>query len=261
MRSTILLPFLGLMSKAFAAPIDIILNPRAVVAHDSLSPLPTRVQNNGIGKSIVRFNPLLHIAHGCQPYPAVNDAGDTRWAPIRSLQGYTRLMLGTSGGLSPTGTSSGGCRDTSKGQTYARGAWYRGKYAILYAWFFPKDQPINGVFIGSHRFDWESAILLLNNPEVANPTILGAAASGHGNYKKSTNPPYQNDSIKVEYFTEYLLNHALQFTDTVGRTYPVLDWDAMPKAMRNALSNTDFGDANVPFIPANFFNNLDKGFI
>ncbi|KAF6802993.1 necrosis inducing protein [Colletotrichum sojae] len=240
MRSNVLFSIFALASTAFAAPAANTLDRRGEVGHDQLSPLPEKVQDNAVGKAIARFNPKLHIAHGCQPYTAVNDAGDT------------------SGGLKPTGSSTGGCRDTARGQAYARGTWHNGRYAIMYAWYFPKDMPNDGVPAGSHRHDWESVVVWLNNPSVANPTILGGSASGHGKYKKTTSPQREGDSLKVEYFTQALLNHELQFTDTAGRTYPVLDWDAMSPAMKSALENTEFGQANVPIKDENFLDNLGK---
>ncbi|KAF9876595.1 necrosis inducing protein [Colletotrichum karsti] len=243
MRSGFLFSVLALASSALGAPAQDSLNRRAEVGHDSLSPSAQKVQDNDVGKSIARFNPLLHIAHGCQPYTAVNDAGDT------------------GGGLKPSGSSDGGCKDTSKGQTYARGTWHNGRFAIMYAWYFPKDMPNDGVSVGSHRHDWESVVVWLNNPAVADPTILGGAASGHGQFKKTETPQKEGDSVKVEYFTQTLTNHELQFTDTTGKTYPVLDWDAMPAAMQTALNNTDFGQANVPFKDENFTENLDKASI
>lgn len=57
------------------------LERRAAVAHDSLNPIATRVQTGANGAAITRFNPKLHIASGCQPYTAVDDAGNTRLVP------------------------------------------------------------------------------------------------------------------------------------------------------------------------------------
>ncbi|GKT40249.1 uncharacterized protein ColSpa_00430 [Colletotrichum spaethianum] len=243
MLVTILFPILGLLSTTCGAPVDNILEDREEVSHDSLSPMPQTVQQNAVGIAIANFNPLLHIAHGCQPYTAVDDAGNT------------------SGGLKPTGSSDGDCTDTSKGQTYARGTWHNDKYAIMYAWYFPKDQPNDEVSTGAHRHDWESIVVWLNNPSVGNTTILGGAASGHGEFKPTTKPERQGDSLKVEYFTQVLFNHELQFTATVGRTYPVLDWDAMSPTVQNALNSTSFGQANVPFKDENFLKNLDEASI
>jgi len=132
----------------------------------------------------------------------------------------------------------------------------------MYAWYWPKDQPVAGNVPGGHRHDWESVVVWLDNPAVANPRILGAAASGHGSYSPTTTPRIQGNNVKVEYFTSFPFNHALQFTNTVGRTYWINDWDAMPNAAKQALTPGGlFGNANVPFRPDNFAANLDKAFV
>ncbi|RXG50670.1 hypothetical protein VDGE_06993 [Verticillium dahliae] len=220
-----------------AGPVSL----RAVVPHDSLNPVTQRVQTGAIGDAIAKFNPLLHIANGCQPYTAVNDAGDT------------------SGGLQDSGNISAGCRDQSKGQTYARAKVVNGQLAIMYSFYMPKDQPIAGNVAGGHRHDWENIVVFVDDPAAnAAPGLLGGAASGHGEYKKTATPDREGDSVKVEYFTTFPTNHELQFTATTGKTYPISDWDAMPQAARDALETTDFGSANVPFKDANFDSNLAK---
>lgn len=69
---------LALAGVALGAPLSPALEPRASVNHDSLNPIATRVQTGTNGAAITRFNPKLHIASGCQPYTAVDDAGNTR---------------------------------------------------------------------------------------------------------------------------------------------------------------------------------------
>ncbi|KAF9694266.1 hypothetical protein EKO04_008081 [Ascochyta lentis] len=242
MRFTSIVSSLTVAAGVLGAPTA--LKARDVVAHDSLKPIPTRVQSGVVGRAIERFAPLLHIAHGCQPYTAVDDAGNT------------------SGGLQDTGNVSAGCRDQSKGQLYARATWHKEKFAILYAWYFPKDQPNAGNVAGGHRHDWESVVVWLDNPANENPKILGGAASGHGSYKTTDNPNRQGDNVLVEYFTNFPTNHELQFTDTVGKSYWISDYDAMPTAEKDALASTTiFGNANVPFRPDNFEGNLDKAFV
>nr|GFD59679.1 hypothetical protein [Tanacetum cinerariifolium] len=66
---------LALAMSALGAPLDTIQT-RAVVKHDSLNPIRTRLGPNG--RAIEMFTPLLHIASGCQPYTAVDDAGNIR---------------------------------------------------------------------------------------------------------------------------------------------------------------------------------------
>ncbi|KAI3395538.1 hypothetical protein diail_1200, partial [Diaporthe ilicicola] len=226
---------LALAAAVAAAPTEL-LEARAVVAHDSISPVAQRIQTGVLGKMIETFNPLLHIAHGCQPYPVVADNGDT------------------SGGLQDSGSSTGGCRDQSKGQTYARAGTVDNKTVVMYTWYWPKDQAINGNTVGGHRHDFENIVIQIDDPNAETPKIIGAAASSHSGYRKAEGgvPKMEGNSPKVEYFTRFPTNHELQFTDTVGKTYPISDWDAMPQAARTALQNTDFGSANVPFKDGNF---------
>ncbi|KAK1497436.1 necrosis- and ethylene-inducing protein [Colletotrichum cuscutae] len=225
---------LALAAAVAAAPTEL-LQSRAVVAHDSISPVAQRIQTGGLGKVIETFNPLLHIAHGCQPYPAVADNGDT------------------SGGLQDTGSSTGGCRDQSQGQTYARAGTVDGKTVIMYSWYFPKDHPTGGDVAGGHRHDWENIILQIDDPAAATPKIIGGAASSHGGYSKANGaPPMDGNSAKVEYFTTFPTNHELQFTQTKGKTYPISDWDALPAAAKTALQDANFGKANVPFKDGSF---------
>jgi hypothetical protein len=131
----------------------------------------------------------------------------------------------------------------------------------MYAWYFPKDQPNAGNVAGGHRHDWENAVVWIDNPANASPRLIGAAASGHGDYKTTTNPQRVGNNIKVEYYTSFPLNHALQFTETVGRSYFLSDWNSMPPAEKTALTQADFGKANVPFKDDNFLNNLAKAFV
>lgn len=108
----------------------------------------------------------------------------------------------------------------------------------------PKDQTIDDVSTGAHRHDFENVVIWLSNDTT---TVLGGAASGHGSYKITSGAVPGGDSPTVEYFATFPTNHELQFTQTVGNTYPVSDWDAMPDAAKSALQNTDFGSANPPF--------------
>lgn len=78
MRFTTILSALAVATGAIAVPTPSELEARAVVSHDSLNPIRTRLQSGKIGRAIEMFTPLLHIAHGCQPYTAVDDAGNIR---------------------------------------------------------------------------------------------------------------------------------------------------------------------------------------
>ncbi|KAJ3469655.1 hypothetical protein MRS44_003720 [Fusarium solani] len=246
MRSAALLSVLAFFGIASTTPVDGKLQARAIVPHDSIGPVLPKTQGGKIGNAMERFQPFLHIAHGCQPYTASNEQVD--------------ISVG-SGGLQDSGNPSAGCRDRNKGQTYVRGAWHKGKFGLMYAWYFPKDQPNAGNVVGGHRHDWENVVVWIDNPDNANPRIVGFAASGHGDYSRTTNPIREGDKVKVEYFTQLGLNHALQMSNTRGDTHWLLQWESMDARSRNALQNANFGKANVPFKDGNFFNNLDKAFI
>lgn len=142
-----------------------------------------------------------------------------------------------------------------------RGGWLNGRYGIMYAWYMPKDMPTSGVSTGAHRHDWENVVVWVDNPAVASPRLLGAAASGHGKYKKTTSPSREGERPKVEYFTSFPTNHELQFTGTLGRDLSLIAWESMPEAARKGLEEADFGKATVPFKESTFKGNLEKAAI
>lgn len=75
--------FISLLATAAAvkgAPIEeSILESRAVIAHSAINPWPENVPSGALGNTLRRFEPYIHIAHGCQPYSAVDGNGNTRY--------------------------------------------------------------------------------------------------------------------------------------------------------------------------------------
>ncbi|EKG20311.1 Necrosis inducing [Macrophomina phaseolina MS6] len=196
-----------------------VLRSRAVVAHDSLSPLPEAIRSGTEGDGI------------------------------------------KSGGLQDTGSHAGGCRDETKGQTYVRAAWHNGRFCIMYAWYWPKDQPNDGDVANGHRHDWEHVVVFIDDPAAATPTLIGASASSHSGYKKDSSPQRNGDRVMVEYFTNGITNHELQFKTSEGKEYPIIDWDMMTDATRNALNQPVFGDANCPFNEGNFIPKVEEAWV
>ncbi|KAI1030695.1 hypothetical protein LB503_012995 [Fusarium chuoi] len=246
---TIFNALVALAATGMAAPSEALndLHARATVNHDSLNPVKKTIEGGAIGAAIDRWQPLLHIADGCQPYTAVDTNGNVN------------------GGLQDSGSKTGGCKDTRKGQTYARAAIHNGKLAIMYAWYWPKDQPADGNLVSGHRHDWENVVVFIDNYQSPGATLYAAAASGHGDYKKTKNPQRKGNNVMAEYFTSFGKNHELQFKTSPGRTYWIYDWAAMTPAARQGLitgpsrdPKKPWGSANVPFIDANFGNNLNK---
>ncbi|MEK8132802.1 NPP1 family protein [Paenibacillus filicis] len=210
----------------------------AVIGHDQVTGFAEVTPTTTTQKAAKLFQPTLKVTTACVPFPAVDAQGNT------------------SGGLKPTGGASSGC-SSNTGQVYARSTWYNGVWAIMYAWYFPKDESSPGM---GHRHDWEAAVVWVDDPAVDNPKILSIAYSQHGKFTKEA-PSGSNTNgthPKVEYKSIWPLNNCLYPTNQTGGTQPLIGWDDLTSAARDALNTTDFVDANVPLNDTNFTKNLGK---
>lgn len=153
----------------------------------------------------------------------------------------------------PTGDSSGDC-SSSTGQVYARAESYGDYFAIMYAWFMPKDEPSTGL---GHTYDWENIVVWLSSGSTT-ATLVGVSASEHSGYVTSASPNLIDNGPTIEYLSIWPLDHALYFTSTTGGQQPLIAWESLTDAARDALNTYDFGDANCSFDENNFENNLAK---
>ncbi|GJC88843.1 hypothetical protein ColLi_11681 [Colletotrichum liriopes] len=186
-----------------------------VINHDVVRGFDTATSDDYYGRSFKLFQPLLlSTSDSCYSYPAVDPNGDY------------------SGGLQIGGSQTGDCRD-SAGQTYVRGRWWNDKYAIMYAWYFPKDQ--NWIKIKGHRHDWEHVVVWINNPDDRRfkPELIGVSTSFHSGYKN------------------------LDLTGDDGGMSRLIQWELMTPAAQDSLKNVNWGDANFP-MGGNFEGNLGK---
>lgn len=158
--------------------------------------------------------------------------------------------------MNPTGDPSGDC-SSSPGQVYARATEYGSSYAIMYAWYMPKDSPASGM---GHRHDWEQAVVWLSGADVS-ATVQGVAVSQHGGHDTSTSPAMDGDRPLIGYTSYWPLNHQMIFTDEVGGEQPLIAWESLTEAARTALTDTDFGSANVPMKDANFEDRLESALL
>ncbi|KAF9690665.1 hypothetical protein EKO04_011440 [Ascochyta lentis] len=205
------------------------LEKRAVIDHDAVVGFPQTVPSGIVGTLMLKYKPYLKVFNGCIPFPAVDSAGNT------------------GGGLATTGDSAGGC-SSSTGQVYARAGAYKGKYAIMYSWYMPKDSPSSGL---GHRHDWENIVVWLS-AQSASATITGVAISAHGDYEKDDSPPLQGTSPKIGYISYFPVNHQLIATNDLGGQQPLIAWESMTAAARTAIEKTDFGKATPSFRDSNF---------
>ncbi|KAF1785067.1 Necrosis inducing protein [Phytophthora cactorum] len=197
------------------------------IDHDTVQPFAQPEPITDAEKAAVKFKPSLAVKAGCHPYPAVNAAGET------------------SAGLKGTGPSDGECEGSVLGsQVYSRSTWYEDKWAIMYAWYFPKDMQNVGLI--KRVFG-----------------MIGNSASMYGIRYETSKPPKRSDIIngttaKVRYDEDTWDGwHTIFQFHEEGEYQDLIQWNQLTDAAREALENTDFGDfANVPFNDAYFETNL-----
>ncbi|KAH7272222.1 hypothetical protein FSOLCH5_007130 [Fusarium solani] len=211
------------------------LEKRSVINHDAVVGFPETVPSGTAGSLYLKYKPFLKVFNGCVPFPAVDASGNT------------------GGGLATSGSSNGGC-SKSTGQVYVRGKTYNGRYAIMYSWYMPKDSPSTGL---GHRHDWENIVIWLSSQSTS-ASVVGMAVSQHSGYEARTSGTFSGNSPLAGYTASWPVNHHIVFTNEKGGQQPLVAWESLTDAARTALTNTDFGDANVPFKDDNFDRNLGK---
>lgn len=177
-----------------------------VIDHDKVQGFSEVTPVTVSQKAAKRFQPYLKVASGCVPFPAVDAQGNT------------------SGGLEPTGAPEGHC-SKSVGQVYSRSAWYNGVWAIMYAWYFPKDSPLPFNAFG-HRHDWEGIVVWIDNPANQNPKVFSIAYSQHGKFQKQLQTT-RSWKVIIRKSAMMLLKHRLTtvYMWTAQRAEPSLSSD------------------------------------
>ena len=117
----------------------------------------------------------------------------------------------------------------------------------MYSWYFPKDEPswLESLVGIGHRYDWEAAVVWLSSAS-EDATLLGVAASYHGDYVTSTIPTFSGDHPLIQYYTAYaILDHSLGFTSSVGGMQPLVAWECLPTVAQTALAGKDWGGESM----------------
>ncbi|GMF57847.1 unnamed protein product [Phytophthora fragariaefolia] len=225
------------------------------IDHDKVQPFPQPEPITISQKAAVKFKPSVYIAWVCHPYPAVNAAGET------------------SAGLKPSGELTGDCEGSSLGsQVYGRSGWYKDHWAIMYAWYFPKQSYLYTSKGTRHK--WTAAVVWLDNPAVEKPKILAVSTIGTSgvyeikkndgkkvcNRRGQCNPPfgkYINDTHPMLLYEQDVRATGLEMAMTRGKGefQDLIMWDQMTEEARTGLSNADFAP---PFVDEAFLPNFES---
>ena len=178
------------------------------------------------------------------------------------------------GGLSPTGSITGGCRSSTflnTSNTLHRQACIRSGSDIycghFYALYFLKDQTT--ALGGGHRHDWEHAAIWTKNGVV---THGGYSAHGKLYNADISTLDKQAGHMKIVYHKDGLLTHCMRFAkpgEVAENGYgtfvtpAVISWTALwgdgvsNAQMRAKLNTFDYGSGTIPMRDDNFVNNLN----
>ncbi|GMF29534.1 unnamed protein product [Phytophthora fragariaefolia] len=207
-----------------------------MIDHNQVRPFVQPQATTSKEKSAVKYKPQLHITDGCHPYPAVQADGSV------------------SGGLEWSGDDDGKCKRSPWGsQVYSRADSYEGKYAIMYAWYFPKGKGHAHKHHDGHRHCWEFAIIWLSRPSANESVIVGVTTSISDDFHHEVplEPKHVvGSSVKLDsYSTFWGAKQGLRLTSKIGEFQDLIQWEQLTDEARTALSEADFNiDGGKPAV-------------
>lgn len=173
----------------------------------------------------------------------------------------------TNNGAPATGTPQGNCRDPHQlenSNVYSRARCNNGKCAIMYEYYFEKDQNAHGIYGGGHNHDWENIVVFTEGD-----TIIRVAPSAHGGYEASNEFPTDGTSPLIVYHKDGVKNHCFRFANDKdiagvenfsGSFYrsPLVGWNHWPEGLRDILFENFSGGIKPKLGDADFTDNLRK---
>jgi len=172
------------------------------------------------------------------------------------------------GGLKPTGSLSGDCRDAAdldNTNSYSRYKCDNGWCAYLYGLYFEKDQALPNSSIGGHRNDWEHVVIW-----VRDGAVQYVATSNHGSFTVSpaSSVRFDGTHAKVVYHKDGIGTHCFRPAGSgdeppenhkhTWQYPPLVGWNGYPAGLRDKLGAYDFGSANFGLKDGNFASHLAK---
>jgi hypothetical protein len=242
MRTSVPL-FVSLLALTEANPVPLSAKDSLFDKRDILRPLPEAEDSIEI-----TLQPLLDFdKDGCYNTAAIDPDGNTN------------------PGKQATGTPEGQCRDKvqlENSNTYSRKRCNNGYCAVMYEYYFEKDQAALGSYGTGHRHDWENIVVFSKGNDV-----VRVAPSCHADYKGASNSFPRNDKHPLlVYHKDGAGTHCFRIAsdndvqnpeNAFGGFYrsPLVGWDHWPSVslrqkMLDAWSggigpklDTEFGDS------------------
>ncbi|MER5739690.1 MULTISPECIES: NPP1 family protein [unclassified Streptomyces] len=205
--------------------------------------------------------------------PANADALERTYQPAYDYDTdgcYPTAAIGPDGtlnpGLNPSGTVSGGCRDSwdlTGTNGYSRALCDREWCAVLYGLYFEKDQAVWGSGLGGHRHDWEHVVVWIKDGQAQY-----VSTSNHGSFTVHARDRIRWDGThpKVVYHKDGIGTHCFRAAGAGDEPpenhqgtwqYPALvGWNGYPPGIREKLSQADFGSAHFGLKDGSFADHL-----
>ncbi|ETM99690.1 hypothetical protein PPTG_18464 [Phytophthora nicotianae INRA-310] len=217
---------LGVFSLGFFLSILAVHGAIRTINHDQVQPFSQPEPTTDSEKSAVKYKPQLHISYGCHPYAAVQADGSV------------------SGGLNRSGWANGDRKGSDLGsQVYSRSDWYRGKWAIVYAWYYPKGPVFTETGPPGQRHFWSYIVVWTDSPKPNHSTIQGVTIPTEVGYEMQVPPKedfiFEQATVKVESYLNSE-NQAVQLTDESGEIQDLITWEQLTDQARATLSEFDF---------------------
>ena len=147
---------------------------------------------------------------------------------------------------------------------YVRHRCNNGWCAYLYDYYFEKDVAFWG--LGGHRHDWEHVVVWVQDGK---PKLVSASVHGGYEIRETSQIHWDGTHPKIVYHKGGINTHSFRFgvlkdskiQNDVGDWFygDLVSWDGFPsKAIRDKLSEADFGSANFALIDSRFLGHLKK---
>jgi hypothetical protein len=229
-----------------------------------------------VGAAMTMVVVAAGVAHAAPPskLPGNAEAVERQWQPAYDYDTdgcYPTPAIGPdgtlNGGLKPTGALNGQCRDQSdldNTNGYARYKCNNGWCAFAYALYFEKDQVLANIQSG-HRHDWEHVVVWVQDNQAR---YVSASAHGQFNVHTADTVRWDGSHPKIVYHKDGAGSHAFRLANANDEPaenhyhawqYPTLvGWNGYPAAIRDKLSNADFGSAIFDLTDARFSGMLQR---